>query len=191
MNHETMLKRLANILQLSTVSFKEVWEAVRKERAKYNENDCPYRGQFDEVESQVQAIEELLKVSSSDIIWNNLTESTLRGAGEMFIYLNSCSHVLEPWVLFYKNLFQKESLDTITLTLNRILKNGNNQQNKNKNLQNIALTLFNRINSLFSFKYQEIQSLINGNRNLSWSLERYTGMLIFFIMLSINFNHQL
>ena len=46
----------------------------------------------------------------------------LETAAKMFIYLNTCPGKLKSWFLFYKYLFETESLDKILLTLNRMMK---------------------------------------------------------------------
>ena len=114
----------------------------------------------------MNALEEQLQFNSSDKIMDNMTDSQLRLAGKMFTYLNSCSGLLKPWFSFYADLFHKQSLDVIILTLNRILKNENVP---NKNLKDIAKTLFKRISSIFSLKYKEIQNISEGVGNFSWN----------------------
>ena len=143
----------------------ELWNTLKKIKGQYVSTDCS-QGLYSNVESQVNALDEHLQFNSSDKIMDNMTDSQLRLAGEMFLYLNSCSWLLKPWFSFYADLFQKQSLDVIILTLNRILKNENVL---NKNLKDIAKTLFRRINSIFSLKYKEIQNITEGVGNFSWN----------------------
>ena len=139
---------------------------MKNVRSKYLTADCPYRGLYSDVVSQVLAVEKQLQINSSALIQENMTASKLEVAGKMFIYLNSCSVLLKPWFSFYAELFQKQSLDVIILTLNRILKKENVP---NKNLQDIAKTLFKRVSSIFSLKYQEIQNITEGVGTFSWN----------------------
>ena len=143
----------------------EVWNALKKIKGQYVSTDCSY-GLYSNVESQVNALEEQLQLRSSDKIMDNITDYQLKLAGKMFIYLNSCSVLLKPWFSFYAELFQKQSLDVIILTLNRILKKENVP---NKNLQDIAKTLFKRVSSIFSLKYHEIQNITEGVGTFSWN----------------------
>ena len=54
--------------------------------------------------SNVEAVEKMLNVTSSDLIFDNMTSETLKTAAEMFMYLNSCSFDLIPLVKFFKDL---------------------------------------------------------------------------------------
>ena len=78
-------------------------------------------------------------------------------AAEMFIYLNTCPD--PAWFKFYRDLFEKQSLEFIILTL-RLLKNAN------KDSQFIASTILHRLTSMFSLSYPEIQS-----RNYGYKIE--------------------
>ena len=157
--------RLANILLLSKTSTEELWNTLKKIKGQYVSTDCSH-GLYSNVESQVNALDEHLQWNSSDKIMDKMTDSKLRLAGEMFIYLNSCSGLLKPWFSFYADLFQKQSLDVIILTLNRILKNKNVL---NKKLKDIAKTLFQRMSSIFSLKYKDIQNISEGVGDFSWN----------------------
>ena len=55
---------------------------------------------------QVEAVEQKLQIVSSEQINDNLTNKELKTAGEIFLYLNSCPKTIEPWIVFYKTLFQ-------------------------------------------------------------------------------------
>ena len=162
---EIIFPRLANILLLSKTSTVKLWNTLKKIKGQYVSTDCSH-GLYSNVESQVNALEEQLQFNSSDKIMDNMTDSQLWLAGKMFTYLNSCSGLLKPWFSFYADLFHKQSLDVIILTLNRILKNENVP---NKNLKDIAKTLFKRISSIFSLKYKEIQNISEGVGNFSWN----------------------
>ena len=97
--------RLANILLLSKTSTEDLWNTLKKIKRQYVSTDCS-QGLYSNVESQVNALDEHLQFNSSDKIMDNMTDSQLRLAGEMFLFLNSCSGLLKPWFSFYADLFQ-------------------------------------------------------------------------------------
>ena len=70
--------------------------------------------------SRVKAVEQILKIESSENLNDNLTNAELQTAAEMLLYLNMCPDTIKPWLLFYKDLFQTQSPDQIILTLNRL-----------------------------------------------------------------------
>ena len=137
-----MLQRFANILLFSMSKHKTIWTAVKNIRSKYLTADCPYRGLYSDVVSQVLAVEKQLQLNSSALIQENMTASKLEAAGKMFMYLNSCSDILKPWFLFYTELLQNKPLDEVILTLNRISKSDKNLQSKE--LIKISNKLFER-----------------------------------------------
>ena len=64
--------------------------------------------------SQEKAVEQMLKIVSSEHINETLKNEELQTAGEMFLYLNMCpDDTIRPWLLFYKNLFETKSPDQI------------------------------------------------------------------------------
>ena len=80
--------------------------------------------------SQVKAVEQMLHIESSEQINDTLTNGELKTAGENFMYLNMCQHLVKPWLLFYKELFQTQSPGQIILTLNRVMKGQRPQTNE-------------------------------------------------------------
>ena len=72
--------------------------------------------------SQINAVEQILQIESSEQINETLTNEELRHAAEMFLYLTMCPDTIKPWLLFYKDLFQTQSQEQIILTLNRMIK---------------------------------------------------------------------
>ena len=127
---------------------------------------CPYGGLHSDPGSLVEIVENLLQVTPSDVIIENITTTKLEHAGEMFLYLVSCFEQLDPWYHFYADLLQNQPLDFVLLTLNRILKSDN--PNQNEDLKTVAQKLFKRVGDLFSLKYPKIQNLTNGIGTLSW-----------------------
>ena len=108
----------------------------------------------------------MLQVTPSDVIIENITTTKLEHAGAMFLFLVSCFEQLDPWYHFYADLLQNQPLDFVLLTLNRILKSDN--PNQNKDLKLVAQKLFKRVGDLFSLKYPKIYNLTNGIGTLSW-----------------------
>ena len=74
----------------------------------------------------------------------NISNTTLNTAGEMFLYINFCPDSLKPWLLFYEDLFGKHPASNILLTLNRILKAGTNNS-RDKSYKIIAEKLFSKL----------------------------------------------
>ena len=162
---KTTFNRLANIL--AAKSNGEVWNIVKKVRSEnWTLTSCPYGGLHSDPGSLVEIVENLLQVTSSDVIIENITTTKLEHAGEMFLYLVSCFEQLDPWYHFYADLLQNQPLDFVLLTLNRILKSDN--PNQNEDLKTVAQKLFKRVGDLFSLKYPKIQNLTNGIGTLSW-----------------------
>ena len=115
---------------------------------------------YEKIVPNVQAVEKELQIESSEKIFKNMTNSKLQEAAELFLYLNSCSEVITKWLIFYNDLFTKESPDQIVLTLNRVLKG--DQKIQNRSFKNIAYTLLRKAATTFSLKYQEIQNFTKG-----------------------------
>ena len=110
--------------------------------------------------SQVQAVEEKLKIESTEKINETLTNEELKTAGEMFLYLNTCpKHDMEwfeSWSTFYTYLFLTQSADQIILTLNRIMQT---QTSHDMGARVRAEKLLRSASSLMSLNYEQIQSL--------------------------------
>ena len=96
--------------------------------------------------SQVEAVEQMLKIESSEQINNTLTNEELKTAGEMFLYLTMCPNTIKPWIVFYKELFQSQAADQIILTLNRLMQGPRTQTNEH--FKELAEILLKRILSI-------------------------------------------
>ena len=97
------------------------------------------RGLYSNAKSQVEAVEEELNFTSSEGK-EDVSKETLEKAGKMFIYLNPCLDSINPWINFYKQLFQNDT-NVILLTLNRVLKAKSSQDN----FTNITVKVFTKI----------------------------------------------
>ena len=153
---------------------------------------------------QVSAIENDLKIESTDVIFANISKASLKAAAELFIYLNpiyakanECSFNafntwFDVWLPFYNDLFKTQSADKIILTLNRLTKT-TTQPSKI-----VAEDIFMRTATILSLKYQFIQSRMPQRRQNSAHLEDFhisdnsEGKLKFsvFIMYETNSNFQ-
>ena len=119
--------------------------------------------------STVSAIENKVKVATSEIIYENITSKVLKTAAEMLNYLNSeiKSDSTKSWLKFYWTLFMSKSPNEIILTLNRIMKKSKNTNEK----------LLRKSASLLALKYEDIQSMMPG-RTRSISASGFTYLNI-------------
>ena len=119
----------------------------------------------DGILSQVKAVEQMLKIESSDKIINSFTNEGLKTAAEVFLYLISCpDELFKSLSLFYKDLFLTQPADQIILTLNRMTKSKTSQDQGGK-LR--AEKLLQRLTKIFPIKLEEIESLLPVFRNES------------------------
>ena len=162
--------RLANLLHVSNLSEKLFWDSLKKARLISYEKCEVYESvlyEKDMMKSQIEDLSKALNLNTSDDVNTGLTDSTLKTAAEMFLYLNSCPDDLRSWFVFYEDLLQKKPLEVILLQLNRILKGG--YSHKNKKFKTIAKKIFERVTTLFSFKYKKIQNISQGLGDFTWN----------------------
>ena len=155
---------------MSNVSEKIFWDSLKKVRDISYERCEVYESvlyEKDMMKSQIEDLSKVLNLNSSGDVDTDVTDSTLKTAAEMFLYLNSCPDDLRSWFLFYEDLLSKKSLEVILLQLNRILKGGYSQNNKK--LKTIAKKVFERVTTLFSSKYKEIQNISQGLGDSTWN----------------------
>ena len=155
---------------MSNVSEKIFWDSLKKVRDISYERCEVYESvlyEKDMMKSQIEDLSKVLNLNSSGDVDTDVTDSTLKTAAEMFLYLNSCPDDLRSWFLFYEDLLSKKSLEVILLQLNRILKGGYSQNNKK--LKTIAKKVFERVTILFSSKYKEIQNISQGLGDSTWN----------------------
>ena len=145
-----------------------VWKVVRKIKLGVSfGKTCSSDALYKDIDSNIDEVERILEVTASDERFGNVTDSSLKTAADMFLYLNSCNENLRPWFIFYTDLIRNKSPNEIILTLNRILKNQNNLADKD--LINIARKLFDKLSSTFTMQFQDIQSYTSctGNDSLN------------------------
>ena len=158
------------MIHMSNISEKIFWDSLKKVRDISYERCEVYESvlyEKDMMKSQIEDLSKVLNLNSSGDVDTDVTDSTLKTAAEMFLYLNSCPDDLRSWFLFYEDLLSKKSLEVILLQLNRILKGGYSQNNKK--LKTIAKKVFERVTTLFSSKYKEIQNISQGLGDSTWN----------------------
>ena len=151
------------------ISEDKIWNAVRKIRAETSLNkECDgdlsqgYIFQEEDVNIQVTLVEQYLQIKASEHQLENLLESNLTKAAEMFIYLNLCPNTDEmresfnTWSAFYSDLFQ-QSPDKILLTLNRLMKT----LDKDDKVRNEKV--FKKTSNLLSLNQGELHSMSLSN----------------------------
>ena len=94
----------------------------------------------------------------------NISNTTLNTAGEMFLYINFCPDSLKPWLLFYEDLFEKHLATNILLTLNRILKAGSNNS-RDKSYKIIAEKLFSKLRTSLESTRNEGNSMTSEGKH--------------------------
>ena len=151
--------RFANILnQINDTN--EIWKGVKKIRSEImflrvcDSSHSKVLFTDTDIQLNMRAFEEEIQINSTRVISENMTDNQLKEAAQMFIYLNFCPDSLNPWFLFYKELFENKSPNVIALTLNRILKG--NISDETDDLKKIAKTLLNKLTGLLSLQYQYI-----------------------------------
>ena len=158
------------MIHVSNISEKIFWDSLKKVRDISYERCEVYESvlyEKDMMKSQIEDLSKVLNLNSSGDVDTDVTDSTLKTAAQMFLYLNSCPDDLRSWFLFYEDLLSKKSLEVILLQLNRILKGGYSQNNKK--LKTIAKKVFERVTTLFSSKYKEIQNISQGLGDSTWN----------------------
>ena len=163
------------MIHLSQSSTETIWNIVKESKTSqlnFATGDCDEHGLDKKIVSHVKAVENLLNMNESTEIFRDITDKSLKVAGEMFLYLNSCPYESYPfefelWFKFYDNLFKNKSPEVIVLTISRMLKGKGNHSNKR--LKTTANQLFTRLTSLLSLKYRNIQNITQGLSYSSWN----------------------
>ena len=115
------------------------------------------------IEKQVRKIESKVYVTPPDSpenILENMDNTTLKHAADMFVYLNSCPQSIKSWILLYKDLIDVSNRDVLVLTLNRILKA--ESIDRNDEFKDIAKSILEKVQIDLSLQYKEILNINNG-----------------------------
>ena len=190
--------RLSNILKVTRLNVKEIWDAVKNVVLKVDWGTIGGGCLNDEirmtqdVNRMVKMVEDEIKIKSSDLILGNMTKEDLEIAAEMFIYLINCptgyQHTwFTSWSAFYNELFESQSLDRIILTINRIM---NSKPMKIEAEKEIAQKLFMKIATFAELKYEGIHRMMPGDlRNITFMDNDIKLTLQGKYSLAVNFNN--
>ena len=131
------------------LSVEEVWNTIRD--VKFNSNNI-------DILSKVAAVERKFQVESSEIRSQNADIELLKLASDMFVYLAIVMEddARKSWLSFYFNLFKSKTANEIILTLNRITK----RFTERDIYVDVNQKLFDRITTLLSLHYKEVQSMM-------------------------------
>ena len=105
------------MIYLSQSSTETIWNIVKESKSSQLNvitGDCDEHGLDDKIVSHVEAVENVLNMNESTEIFEDMTDKSLKVAGEMFLYLRSCPYESYPfefefWVKFYDDLFKNKS----------------------------------------------------------------------------------
>ena len=148
---------------MTNSSQETLWKLVKRMKVQYIDEKCPTASSSSSlhessvIESQVKSVGKELGINPNTPAKNCLTKNQIELAGEMFLYLIACPKPIQPWLLFYSDLFQNHPPDEIMLNLNRALKIKESTQ-QNKGLQKVSKEVFNKLLSLLShFQYKDAE----------------------------------
>ena len=156
---------------MTNSSQETLWNLVKRMKTQYIDEKCPTASssslhESSVIESQVKSVGKELGINPNTPAKNNLTKNQMKVAAEMFLYLIACPKPIQPWLLFYSNLFQNHSPDEIMLKLNRALKIKENTQ-QNEGLRRVSKKVFKKLLSFvshFKYKYEEFSTSAKTNR---------------------------
>ena len=104
-------------------------------------------------------MEDRLSISTSDEIYENVSEDTLKVSGEMFLYLNSCpKNIIKSQIRkSFEDYLFNENVQKIIIFLNRIIINS---KGEDETVKESALAMLNKIHDLkgLNFKKLEVMS---------------------------------
>ena len=139
---------------MTNSSQETLWNLIKRIKAQYIDEKCPTASssalfESSVIESQVKSVGKELGINPNTPAKKNLTKIQLKLAAEMFLYLISCPNPIKPWLLFYSDLFEKQSPDEIILKLNRALKVKENIQ-QNDGIRKVTKKVLKKLLSLLS-----------------------------------------
>ena len=157
---------------MTNSSQETLWNLVKRLKAQYIDEKCPLASSVSSlhessvIESQVKSVGKELGINPNTPAKNNLTKNQIKLAGEMFLYLIACPQPIQPWLLFFSDLFQNHSPDEIMLKLSRALKIKENTQ-QNEGLRKVSKKVFKKLLSFLSnikYKDEEFSTTAKTNR---------------------------
>ena len=157
--------RMVNILheKNSEKDWKKLWQIVKQIRARYvvdfSASDACSRYEsfvfYYDTEHFLKQIESEVHLKVSSSIHENVSESTLQTAVEMFFYLSFCPRNIVPWKLLFTDVFFNSSIKSMILTLNRIIRV--NQDNPNSL---ILMRVLQKLEGKLSLKFKNLEVFI-------------------------------
>ena len=152
------IDRLANILMHTNEN--KLWNIVKQVKAQRS---------YDPMSTKVRAVEEKVKIKTSESVSENMPRQHLNSASEMFLYLYlSVDSTTTMWMNFFGNLFETQSATQIILTLNRMMR-----KTKGMSIYTVNEKLFKKSTILFKLKYPEILGFMLGRyKNISSTASR-------------------
>ena len=88
------------MIHLSQSSSETIWNIVKESKSSQLNvitGDCDEHGLDDKIVSHVEAVENVLNMNESTEIFEDMTDKSLKVAGEMFLYLRSCPYESYPF----------------------------------------------------------------------------------------------
>ena len=117
--YEKFHNRFANILNQINDTDK-VWKVIKKTRSETmflrvcDSTHSKVLFTDTDIQLNMREFEEEIRINSTVVVAENMTDNQLKEAAQMFIYLNFCPDSLNPWFLFYKELFENKSPNVIS-----------------------------------------------------------------------------
>ena len=154
-----------NILHQSTLSTERIWDIVKRVRSENIVHSSCLESDIEEdvkieetsVEHQIDHLEKAMNVKKSEYIFDNVNKAHLKTAGEMFVYLAYCYDIANDWVMFYEQLFHKQTLNQIILALNKISKVRTiTYPSKFVKINDIERKILEKIDNLFAMQFKNI-----------------------------------
>ena len=101
---------------------------------------------------------QILQIKVSESRFANITDEEFKTAADVFVFFNTCAESWGKWFAFYTDLFQTKPADQIVLTLNRLLKSGDDNKPNRKDLKIVLRKILQKITTLLPKTNRDIRS---------------------------------
>ena len=157
---------MVNILHRAQNKDEIIWKVVKAIRKTFLLNYVePYLcyGEISDslMKSNIDQIEEKLKLNIKIMVLNNVTDKTLNTAAKMFIYLNFCPEA--KFLLFIDHVLKTDSLQNIILSLASIIKTSQNAIQRSSTL--ILKNILENFNLCHYRMIEDMTQYMNGLPN--------------------------
>ena len=164
--------RLVNIIHLSTLPTQRIWDIVKRVRSEnIVHNSCLESEATDDkivgasMRSLLDHLEKEINVNKSEYVIENVTNENCEKAGKMFVYLAYCHDITNNWLMFYEQLFHKQTLNQIILALNKISKVRTiTYPSKFVKINDIERKILEKIEKLFELQLKNIPKGIDSTK---------------------------